>query len=273
MRVGTPTSRRRPRRLITTLRRGEAPILARYEGAYAATTLTVMGDRTGFVWQEPPANSRIDRLVAAKWQRMKILPSDLCTDSEFVRRVFLDLTGLPPNPEEVRQFLADTSDIQLKRDTLVERLMASPEFVDHWANKWADLLQVNRKFLGEEGARPFQDWIRNEIQSNSPSASLVWKSPTGSGSNKESSRLLLKSGAGRRTMKHDPPFPGNALQLQQCHDHPFERWTQDRYYHMAAFFARVDRRRIQPGGDGTSAALPWRAPNRCLKSSRTRKTE
>ena len=72
--------------LITSLRRGEAPLLVRYEGAYAATTLTVMGDRTGFAWEQPPTFGRIDELVAAKWQRMKIKPSGLCTDDEFLRR-------------------------------------------------------------------------------------------------------------------------------------------------------------------------------------------
>src|SRR4029079_15227472 len=85
--------------LITTLRRGEAPVLARYEGNYAATTVTVMGDRTGFVWKEPESWSKIDELVAAKWKRMKIAPSELCSDLEFIRRVYLDLTGLPPTPD------------------------------------------------------------------------------------------------------------------------------------------------------------------------------
>jgi WD40 repeat protein len=93
--------------LITSLRRGEAPVLARFEGNYAATTLTVMGDRDGFVWKEPPAWGKVDELVAAKWKRMKIEPSDICTDLEFVRRVYLDLTGLPPSPEQVSAFTED----------------------------------------------------------------------------------------------------------------------------------------------------------------------
>ena len=91
--------------LITAVRRGEAPILARFEGNYASTTMTVMGDRSGFVWADPPAYGKIDELVAAKWKRMKILPSGLCNDSDFIRRVYIDLTGLPPTADDVRKFL------------------------------------------------------------------------------------------------------------------------------------------------------------------------
>ena len=85
--------------LVTAVRRGEAPVLARYEGAYAATTITVMGDRSGFEWKDVPANNYVDELVYNKLKRVKSLPSELCTDAEFVRRVSLDLTGLPPTAE------------------------------------------------------------------------------------------------------------------------------------------------------------------------------
>src|ERR1051326_8852259 len=108
-----------------------------------------MGDRTGFVWQEPPAWGKIDQLVAAKWKRRKIEPSELCTDEEFIRRIYLDLVGLPPSPEDVLKFTAENT--ASKREALIDRLIGSPEYVEHWANKWADLLQVNRKFLGDEG--------------------------------------------------------------------------------------------------------------------------
>ena len=87
--------------LIEVLRRGEAPILVRYEGAYAATTLTVMGDRTGFVWQQPPANNHIDTLVHAKLKRTKTAPAPICNDYTFLRRIYLDLTGLPPTIEHI----------------------------------------------------------------------------------------------------------------------------------------------------------------------------
>src|SRR5207253_3661470 len=99
-----------PRGMLTAVRRGEAAVLARYEGAYAATTLTVMGERDKFVWQQPPSYNRIDELVATKWQRLKIKPSDVCSDADFIRRVYLDLTGLPPTADEVRAFLADKTE-------------------------------------------------------------------------------------------------------------------------------------------------------------------
>src|SRR5205807_1734666 len=116
--------------LLTTVRRGEAPVLARYEGNYAATTLTVMGERGGFVWQEPPAWGKIDELVAAKWKRMKIEPSELCTDLEFIRRVYLDLTGLPPTAEQVLAFVEDKRETRVKRDEVIDHLIGSAEFID-----------------------------------------------------------------------------------------------------------------------------------------------
>ncbi|MGC4005960.1 MAG: DUF1549 domain-containing protein [Pirellulales bacterium] len=82
--------------LVTSLRRGESPVLVRYEGNYAATTVTVMGDRTGFAWNDPPTYNHIDELVYAKLRKVRVLPSDVCKDEEFLRRVYLDLTGLPP---------------------------------------------------------------------------------------------------------------------------------------------------------------------------------
>src|SRR5262249_36142484 len=127
--------------LVTAVRRGEATMLARYEGSYDASTLIVMGDRSGFQWADAPANNRIDSLVYEKLKKMKILPTGLCSDDEFIRRVYLDLTGLPPTPDEVRKFLADPRPTKPKREELIDNLIGSPAFVQHWTNKWADLLR------------------------------------------------------------------------------------------------------------------------------------
>jgi hypothetical protein len=238
--------------LMRTLRRGEAPVLARYEGAYDATIVTVMGDRTGFVWQEPEKWNRVDEFVAAKWQRMKILPSDLCTDEEFIRRVYLDLTGLPPGADAVRQFLADPRETRAKRDELVDRLVGSPDYVEHWANKWADLLQVNRKFLGEEGAKLFREWIRAEVEKNTPYDQFVRKILTATGSNRENPAAsywkILRTPV--ETMENTTHlFLATRFNCNKCHDHPFERWTQDQYYHLAQYFAQVELKRDPESGN------------------------
>ncbi len=228
--------------LMTALRRGEAPILVRYEGAYAASTLTVMGDRSGFAWEQPPSYNRIDDLAADKWRRMKIRPSAPCDDAEFLRRASLDLAGLPPTIEEVRAFAADPRDSRAKREAAVDRLIGSPEFVDYWTNKWADLLLVNRKFLDVEGAAGFRTWIKNQVEANRPYDRFVRAILTANGSNREN-----PASAYFKILREPTAIMENTTQLflavryncNKCHDHPFERWTQDQYYETAAYFARV----------------------------------
>ncbi|MBI5766471.1 MAG: DUF1549 domain-containing protein [Verrucomicrobia bacterium] len=242
--------------LVTTLRRGEAPVLARFEGNYAATTVTVMGDRSGFAWAEPEKWNQIDEFTAAKWQRLKILPSALAGDEEFLRRVYLDLTGLPPTTDEVRAFLADNRPVRTKRDAVIDRLIGSPEFVDHWANKWADLLQVNRKFLGEEGAKKFREWIRGEVAANTPYDAFARKILTATGSTRENPAAsyykVLRTPT--ETMENTTHlFLATRFNCNKCHDHPFERWTQDQYYELSAFFARLDLKKDPQSGNKTIA--------------------
>ncbi len=228
--------------LATALRRGEAPMLARYEGAYASTTLTVMGQRDGFAWAQPPSYSRIDELVAAKWRRMKILPSGLCSNTDFLRRVKLDLTGLPPTSDDVRAFLADPRDSREKRAALVDRLIGSPDYVEYWTNKWADLLQVNRKYLDVAGATALRSWIRGQVAANTPYDVFVRSIVTAAGSNKDN-----PPAAYFKVLREPAAIMENTTQLflavrfncNKCHDHPFERWTQDQYYQTAAYFAQV----------------------------------
>ncbi|MDR3404707.1 MAG: DUF1549 and DUF1553 domain-containing protein [Chthoniobacter sp.] len=228
--------------LIDTLRRGEAPLLARYEGNYVATTLTVMGDRTGFAWQQPETWSRIDELVAAKWERMKIQPSELCSDAEFLRRVYLDLTGLPPSADEMRAFVAETSPAREKRNAVIDKLIGSPEFIEHWTNKWADMLQVNSKFLGSEGAKNFRAWIREQVASNKPYDQFVREILTATGSTKENPaanywKILREPAEAMENTTH--LFLATRFNCNKCHDHPFERWTQDQYYRLGAYFTQV----------------------------------
>ncbi|MFM8702501.1 MAG: DUF1549 domain-containing protein, partial [Planctomycetia bacterium] len=198
--------------------------------------------RSGFQWHSPESWGPIDDLVAAKWRAMQIEPAALCSDDEFLRRVSLDLTGLPPTSADVRAFLADGRDLRVKRAELVQRLLASDAFVEHWTNKWADLLQVNPKFLGKEGAQGLRDWIRRQLADNVPFDRFAREILTASGSNREH-----PAAAYYKTLR-DPAltmentthlFLGVRFNCNKCHDHPFERWTQDQYFETAAFFAQV----------------------------------
>jgi len=238
--------------LLESLRRGEAPVLVRYQGNYAATTLTVMGDRGGFIWDDLPINNEIDKFVAAKLRRTKTLPSALTDDFEFVRRVYLDLTGLPPTPAQIEEFVNDKTDPKAKRDALVDKLVGNEDYIDYWTNKWADLLMVNRKFLGLEGATALRDWIRGELAANTPYDQFVRKIITATGSTKDNPaaayfKILRTPQAAMENTTH--LFLATRFNCNKCHDHPFERWTQDQYYQMAAYFAQVNLSKDPAGGD------------------------
>jgi hypothetical protein len=240
-------------------------MLARYEGNYAAATLIVMGERKGFEWKDVPPNNYIDTLVYDKLKKVKVMPSDLCTDGEFIRRVYLDLVGQPPQPDETRAFLADPRPSREKRDALVDKLIGSPDFIEHWTNKWADLLQVNRKFLAEKGATEFRAWIRKAVADNMAYDKFAYAILTASGSNVTNPpasyyKILRKPDDVMENTTH--LFLAIRFNCNKCHDHPFERWTQDQYYDMAAYFARVGRREDPAfkgqkiGGTAVEGALP-----------------
>jgi hypothetical protein len=249
--------------VITAVRRGETAVLARYEGNYSAATVIIMGDRGGFAWQNTPEFNWIDGLVYAKLKGVKIQPSDVCSDADFVRRLYLDLTGVPPEPDVLKAFLADPKPSQVKRDALVDKLVGSPENVEFWTNKWADLLQVNRKFLGVEGAEAFRKWIKGALIDNMPYDQFCYKLLTGAGSN------LANPPAAYMKILRDPTaamentthlFLGVRFNCNKCHDHPFERWTQNQYYELSSYFAQVsfkeDPSRKGQKTDGTAVRGP-----------------
>ncbi len=235
------------RALVTAMRRGEAAVLARYEGCYAASGVFVMGDREGWSGEARPVNNWIDELVDHKLERIRATPSAVCSDDEFLRRVSFDLTGIPPSSKEVRAFLLDRRDSRGKREETIDRLIGSAEFVEHWTNKWSDLLQVNSKFLGGEGAQRFRDWIREEIASNVPYDRFVASILGASGSTYENPaasyyKVLRKADL---VMENTTQlFLGVRFSCNKCHDHPFERWTRAQHWQLASFFSQVGRRNV-----------------------------
>ena len=231
--------------VVHAIRRGEAAILARYQGRYAAAPLFIMGDREGFEWKDVPENNYIDRLVYAKLRQIKTLPSDLCTDAEFVRRVYLDLCGQPPTPRQTRAFLRDRRPMEEKRDELVDRLIGSTEFIEYWTNKWSDLLQVNPKFLGQPGAEALRGWIEGAVASNMPYDDFVYAVLNSSGSTLENPpTAYYKVHREPEALMENTTqlFLGVRFNCNKCHDHPFEKWTQSNYWELASYFAQVERK-------------------------------
>jgi len=227
---------------ITAIRRGEGAILVRYEGNYGVVNVSVMGDRTGYVFEAMPEYNYIDRYVNLKLQKAKILPSGDSTDDEFMRRVYLDLTGIIPTAEQARAFHDDPTPSQEKRQKLVDRLIGNRDFIASWSNKWADLLQCNSKALGEKGVWIFREWIRQSIAQNKPYDQFVRELVTAQGStytNPATNYFLALRDTGKITEDVSQTFLGVRFNCNKCHDHPFERWTQDQYYEFGAFFTRI----------------------------------
>ncbi len=231
--------------IVTAVRRGEIAVLARYEGRYAAAPTFVMGDRSGYAWKDVPEFNYIDKHIYTKLRKIKSLPSALSTDAEFIRRVYLDLTGTIPDVKTVRTYLLDRREPKAKRDELVGRLIGSPEFVDFWTNKWSDLLQVNKKWLGGKGAGSLQDWIRGSVASNIPYDKFVATLLNSEGStikNPPTSYYKVLRSPEAVMENTTQLFLGIRFSCNKCHDHPFERWTQRNYWELSAFFAQVGRK-------------------------------
>ena len=224
--------------------RGEVAIIAHYLNLVANIRLTHLVEVPGFVRAEVPPDNVIDRAVFAKLNRMQIPPSEPCTDREFIRRVHLDLIGVLPTPAEVQQFLADPP--QSRRDRLIARLLVRPEFTDFWTLKFADVLRANGRLIQPKGAYVFHRWIRACLEQNLPMDRFVRALLTADGS------TYKNPAANYYRISRDPEsavettaqlFLGVRIQCAKCHNHPFERWTQDDYYGFAAFFSQVGRKK------------------------------
>jgi hypothetical protein len=210
-------------------------------------------------------DSFIDRLVAKKLRGLNIPASGPCTDAEFIRRAYLDAAGILPVAAEVSEFLADgrsagvganggASATQERRARLIDALLERPEFVDHWAYKWSDLLLVSTRALPSPSVRAFYGWIRESVAQNKPWDRFAREIVTASGS-------TLENGATNYYALHRDPidltetttqaFMGTSLTCARCHNHPMEKWTQNQYYAMANLFARVARK----NGDGAEMVV------------------
>jgi hypothetical protein len=253
--------------LVELRRAGEAAILCRYLDIIECVRLTYLEPRQGFAWSNPPEQNYVDKHVFAKLKMLNILPSELCSDEEFLRRVYLDLCGILPTPDEARTFLADPS--PGKRAGLIDQLLERPEYADFWTHKWLDLLRCNRLNLQIKGSHVYRQWLRNHVQDNTPWSQVARELLTASGSTFDNPPANYYRGVYNghaAVVVRDPQalaettaqlFFGVRLQCAQCHNHPYERWTQDDYHHMAAWFAQVKGKEDSQNPGGARRAYAW----------------
>lgn len=249
--------------LVDFNRQGEVAILCRFCGTMQSIRLMhISAPSPDFHWPEPPENNDVDAHVFAKLRLLNLAPSELCTDEEFVRRVWLDLCGVLPTVTETQDFVAATEPD--KRDRLIERLLQRPEYADYWTKKWLDVLRVSRDSIQLAGARAYHEWLRSRIEDDAPFDQLARDLLTSVGESykdpavnfycvprtpeKVTDALYLQKDLAEATAQL---FLGIRLQCAQCHNHPYERWTQDDYLSLAAFFTQIKRSRLgKPGRKG-----------------------
>lgn len=229
---------------------GTVKVVGRGEGTVTAWYLSKLSIATVSVPFEQPVLTQafdafaprnfIDERVKEKLRELNIPPSARCEDHDFLRRAFLDTIGVLPTAKETRVFLADTKPD--KRDRLIESLLRRPEFVDYWSYKWCDLLLVNSDKLPVQPMWSYYQWIRRNVELNTPWDEMVRDLLTATGS-------TLENGAGNFFVLHDEPtklaetvsvaFLGMSIACAKCHNHPMEKWTNDQYFAYANLFSRV----------------------------------
>ena len=195
----------------------------------------------------PPASNYVDKHIFTKLKAVGMPPSEICSDSTFIRRVSLDITGRLPTVKATKAFLADQD--PAKRDKLIDQLLDSPEYADFFANKWSALLRNKRtKTSYQRGNFAFHGWIRDSLDQNKPYDQFVREVVAASGEVEQHPPVAWYREV--KTVQNQLEdvsqlFLGTRIQCAQCHHHPFEKWSQEDYYKLSAFFSQVGREKTR----------------------------
>ncbi len=238
---------------VTAVGPGDTHVFARFSRFTVGAEVIVLPPGSGFAWPDPPAANYIDELVFDRLKKLRIAPSELCDDATFLRRVTLDLAARPPTVAEFESFLADSH--PGKRAAKIDQLLADDAFADLWAAIWAEQLRViggNYAPVGThvKAADTFYQWIRRQMRAGRPLDEFVAEMVDASGSNLTNGPVNLYT-----MLVHKPQFEpksfasdfsqlflGVQIQCAECHNHPFDRWTQDDYYGFVSFFTGMKRK-------------------------------
>ena len=231
---------------------GEAAIMARYQGMVAVFRATVpLGAKTP-EWSFAE-KTVVDKHTAKKWKELGLVPSDLCSDEQFIRRAYIDITGTMPTPKDVLAFVDDKD--AAKRDKLVDKLLDSPEYAFFFANKWADILRVKRRQEAgrAQGTFAFHEWIREQVAADTPYSDFTRAIIAATGDERKSPPTVWYKEIDKAEQFVDDVsqvFLGQRMSCANCHHHPYEKWSQDDYWGLAAFYARVGRKEVRsPSAD------------------------
>jgi hypothetical protein len=233
-----------PDAIVTAGERGEAFVMARFATFTVGSPFVVLPKGLQFGFPNVPENNYIDKLVNNKLKKLRIAPSELCTDEAFLRRVYVDIIGVLPTAEEYARFMASAA--PNKRDLLVDELLGRKEFAELWVMKWAELLQIrSSNQVSYKAMLLYYNWLQDKIARNVPVNEWVrellgasggtFKNPATNYYQNEIDILKISENVAQ-------VFMGMRIQCSQCHNHPFDRWTMDDYYGFASFFSQIGRK-------------------------------
>ncbi|MCZ6684189.1 MAG: DUF1549 and DUF1553 domain-containing protein [Planctomycetota bacterium] len=233
---------------VTAGERGESHILARFGPFAVVSQVIVLPEKLDFVWPNPPVRNYVDTLIHQKLKKLRIAPSEACSDEIFIRRVFLDVIGLLPTVAEFDRFMADAASD--KRAKLIDGLLQRPEFPKVWAMKWAELLRIESasRRISFKAMYQYNNWIRDAILNDVPVDRMAKTLLTAGGGNftaPAANFYMVETSPTSMAENVAQVFLGIRIQCAQCHNHPFERWTMDDYYGFAAFFGQVGRKQAE----------------------------
>lgn len=232
---------------VVAKNRGEAFVMARYDTHTVGADFIVLPKDLDFSWSDEPENNYIDSLVHTKLKKLRILPSGLCSDAEFIRRVSLDICGVVPSEDEILAFQQDED--PAKREKLVDRLLERKEFVDIWVMKWSELLQIrSTQQVSYKATLLYYNWLQSRIANDVPVDQMIREllgSEGGTFTNPATNYYQNEQNTLKIAENVAQVFMGTRIQCAQCHNHPFDRWTMDDYYGFVAFFSQVGRKRAE----------------------------
>lgn len=221
---------------------GEVAVMVRFQGEVGVFRAIVPQGLP--VTDTPPVRTLVDEHVFGKLRELGIPPSPVCDDATFIRRVSVDVAGRLPTADEARQFVADPNPD--KRVQLVDRLLASGDYGDYFANKWSAVLRNKRRDNNDiPYTFRFHAWIRTALQENMPYDEFVRNILCATGDAETHPPVAWYREVSSPEIQMEDTaqlFLGMRLGCAKCHHHPFEQWSQADYYGFQAFFSQVQMR-------------------------------